>query len=192
MKQREIWDARYRERGATPPAAAQVLRDFSHLLPQTGTALDLAAGLGGNALLLAGRGLATSAWDLSPVAVQRLAATAVENALSIDCEVRDVLAEPPPARHFDIIVVSRFLERSLCPRLADALRPGGLLFYQTFTRERCDRSTGPANPMFLLERGELLRLFPTLQPVAYREEGLLGQLTQGLRNEAYLVAQRPQ
>jgi hypothetical protein len=46
--------------------------------------------------------------------------------------------------------------------------------------------------MFLLERGELLRLFPTLQPVAYREEGLLGQLTQGLRNEAYLVAQRPQ
>lgn len=46
---------------------SQVLLDNSHLLPASGRALDLACGLGANALYLAKRGMTTSAWDLSPV-----------------------------------------------------------------------------------------------------------------------------
>jgi hypothetical protein len=60
-----------------------VLVEFQHLLPDHGVALDLAAGLGGNALLLAWYGLATHAWDISPVAMERLRGFAAERGLSV-------------------------------------------------------------------------------------------------------------
>ncbi len=180
------WDARYREAGSA--VASEVLAENRHLLPAAGEALDLACGLGGNALLLARHGLRTTAWDLSPVAIERLASEA--EGLPLRAEVRDVLAMPPAAARFDVIVVSRFLERDLCPALVAALRPGGLLFYQTFTRDKAVAG-GPSNPDFLLAENELLRLFGGLCLRVYREEGRLGDVTRGLRNEALLVAQRP-
>ena len=180
------WDARYR--GSATAAATEVLVENRHLLPAVGEALDLACGLGGNALLLARHGLRTTAWDLSPVAIERLAAEA--EGLPLRAEVRDVLAAPPAAGSFDVIVVSRFLERDLCPLLMAALRPGGLLFYQTFTRDKAVPG-GPSTPDFLLAENELLRLFEGLRLRVYREEGCLGDVTRGLRNEALLVAQRP-
>ncbi len=155
-----------------------------------GTAIDVACGLGANALFLARRGLQTLAWDLSEVAVAKLQDFARTQGIPLSAEARDVLAHPPPPASADVIVVSRFLDRPLAPRLEQALRPGGILFYQTFTREKVG-SAGPISPEFLLGRNELLHLFPNLRVVAYREEGLIGDLTQGLRNEALLVAQQP-
>lgn len=184
------WDARYRGTDPAAAAPAQVLTDFVHLLPQAGTALELACGLGANALFLARRGLHTTAWDLSPVAIARLTETARQAHLPLEAQVRDVLAAPPLPEQFDVIVVTRFLERSLCPAIAAALRPGGLLFYQTFVREAVTAGA-PHNPAFRLARNELLHLFPSLTLVAYREEARLGDLARGLRDEAALVAQRP-
>ncbi|HEY9148742.1 MAG TPA: class I SAM-dependent methyltransferase [Gammaproteobacteria bacterium] len=185
------WDRRYRSEPPAPGAPCRVLRDFSHLLPRHGRALDLAAGRGANACLLASHGLETEAWDLSAVAMEQLRAHARHSGLPLMTQVRDVINAPPAATSFDIIVVSRFLHRPLCPSLAAALRPGGLLFYQTFTHDRVDPTIGPTNPDYLLGANELLCLFPGLQTVAYREEGSLGDPAQGLRNEAYLVAQQP-
>ncbi len=182
------WDTRYRD-AAGAPVPARVLVEFQHLLPESGTALDLACGLGGNALLLATRGLDTSAWDLSPVAIGRLLEAAGARGLSVRAQVRDVVVRPPEAERFDVIVVSRFLERPLAPRLAAALRPGGRLYYQTFTREPVT-DAGPRSAAYRLGRGELLAMFPGLRVLAYREEGRVGNLRQGLRDEAMLVAQR--
>lgn len=181
------WDARYAGRDPREAQPAQVLLDFAHLLPAQGRALDLACGLGANALFLAHRGLDTAAWDSSPTAIAALERTAV--GLGLATEIRDVVADPPPAEAFDVIVVSRFLERALAPRLADALRPGGLLFYQTFG-PAVDPARGPRRPAFRLARGELPRLFPTLALCVYREEGALGDTTQGLRDEVYAVFRR--
>jgi tellurite methyltransferase len=167
-----------------------VLVEFQHLLPTRGVALDLAAGLGGNALLLAGHGLEAHAWDISPVAMERLRGFAAKRGLAVATEVRDAVREPPEAGRFDVIVVNRFLERSLAPALIAALRPGGLLYYQTFSRARVD-DTGPKNPAYRLDDNELISLFRPLTLRAYREEGLLGDLERGLRNEAWLVGQRP-
>ena len=182
------WDERYRE--AEPPGAVRVLMENSHLLPASGEALDLACGLGGNALLLAQAGLRTWAWDISPLAIERLNAAASAAGLPLSAEVRDVLAAPPSALSFDVIIVSRFLERDLCPALMAALRPGGLLFYQTFTRDKAVPG-GPVNPDFLLAENELLRLFDGLRLRVYREEGSIGNVQHGFRNEALLVAQQP-
>ncbi len=182
------WDARYRDCDKVPEPAL-VLTEFRHLLPSTGRALDLACGLGGNALLLAARGLETHAWDISPVAIDRLRQDAISRRLDVRTEVRDVAAEPPRPESFDVIVVSRFLERHLAPALVRALRPGGLIYYQTFTAERVG-DTGPKNPAYRLGPNELLSLFSSLRLLVYREEGLAGEVSKGLRGEAMLVAQQ--
>ncbi len=183
------WDARYREADSVVAPAA-VLHENAHLLPATGDALELACGLGGNALFLAERGLQVQAWDISGVAVARLAETAKARNLHVQARQRDVLAHPPRPSSIDVLVVTRFLERDLAPALSAALRPGGLLFYQTFTREAADES-GPSNPAFRLAPNELLNLFRDLRVLVYREEGRVGRLDEGFRNEALLVAQRP-
>ena len=55
-----------------------------------------------------------------------------------------------------------------------ALKPGGLLFYQTFVKAKVDDS-GPDCADFLLDENELLQMFvPPLLLRVYREEGRLG------------------
>jgi tellurite methyltransferase len=188
--QQEKWNQRYRENGGHAPLqAAQVLRDYRHLLPARGKALDLACGLGANAILLAQQGLKISAWDISDVALQRLQHSAAIQQLSIDTELRDVVASPPQASQFDVIVVSHFLDRGLFPSLKAALNPQGLLFYQTFILDKCTED-GPGNPEYLLAQNELLRLCAGMRVLAYREEGRVGDCTRGFRNEALIVVQR--
>jgi SAM-dependent methyltransferase len=183
------WDARYRERPPGGEIPARVLLENRHLLPASGNALDLACGRGANALLLAEWGFSVVAWDISKIAIEQLRAEAARRKLRIDARVRDVVAQPPSAASFDIIVVSRFLHRALSPAIAAALRPWGLLFYQTFTAEKVS-ANGPNNPEYLLQPNELLALFRELRVIVYREEGCIGNTTQGLRNEAMLVAQK--
>lgn len=187
--QREKWDRRYRDGDPARAEPAEVLRANAHLLPAHGTALDLACGLGANAVCLARHGFTTHAWDFSTAAIDKLAGYAAASGLPLSAQVRDVCAAPPAAASFDVIVVSFFLERDLAPALCAALRPGGLLFYQTFTRACVDES-GPANPAYRLARNELLRLFHGLAPVVYREENTLGDISRGWRNQAMLVAQK--
>lgn len=186
---RDKWNARYRATGAgAPPSAARVLAENTHLLPAHGKALDLACGLGGNALLLARHGLHTTAWDLSEEALSQAAGFAERAGHALTLVQRDVVARPPRPASFDVIVVSRFLERAVVPALIAALRPDGLLFYQTFTREAVT-AKGPRRPAYRLAPNELLRLFAELHVLVYREEGRVGDTTQGWRDEALLVAQ---
>lgn len=185
----DLWNSRHAD--AERGAAAWALREHVHLLPAAGDALDLACGLGANALLMAEHGLRVQAWDFSPVAIERLGEEARRRGLAVHGEVRDVVAAPPAPASFDVIVVSHFLERGLFPHLIAALRPGGLLFYQTFTTERPEGGATPSNPAFLLEPGELLELCRPLRLLVYREDGLFGDLGQGLRAVAALVGAKP-
>lgn len=183
------WNARYA--GADGPGEpAAVLAENLHLLPRSGTALDLACGLGANACLLARRGLQTWAWDLSDVAIERLKGRAQAEGIAVRAKVRDVAAHPPEPASFDVIVVARFLERDLTGAIVRALRPGGLLFYQTFVRDAVDPSIGPPDPAYRLAANELVALFRPLQLVVYREEGTIGDTTRGFRNEAMYVGRK--
>jgi tellurite methyltransferase len=184
----EKWNARYRA-AEGEASACYALREFAHLLPEAGKALDLACGRGGNALLLAEHGLQVQAWDLSSVAIEMLQTAATARGLTIQASVRDIKQEPLQANSFDVIVVSYFLERDLAPVLINTLKPDGLLFYETFIREK-PAGVGPYNPDYLLGENELLSLFADLHVLAYREEGLVGDLDKGQRNVAMLVAQK--
>ena len=70
-----------------------------------------------------------------------------------------------------MIVVSYFLERDLFPALIKALRPEGLLFYQTFTQKHFSDS-GPGNPEYRLQAKELMELLSDLQVIEYHENDL--------------------
>lgn len=182
----EKWNQRH-GKAENEGRPAQVLLRNLHLLPASGKALDLACGRGANALLLAERGLETHAWDFSPVALERLNTAAAGRRLSLHTEVRDVVASPPEPGSFDVILVSFFLERKLVPHLIDALRPGGRIYYQTFTREvHMDR--GPANLHWRLEKNELLHLFRELDVHYYREDGKTARVQTDTSDLALLVA----
>lgn len=184
------WNARYRNADSgTEPQACRLLQEFAFLLPKRGTALDLACGRGGNALLLAKAGLTTCAWDISDVALSQLATVAQHHNLAITTELRNVESQPPGANSFDCIVVSYFLDRHLCRAISNALKPGGILFYQTFSvNKRSDK--GPSNERFLLKNNELLTLFGDLEVRFYHELAALGNLAKGDRDTVQLIAQK--
>jgi tRNA G37 N-methylase Trm5 len=134
--------------------------------------------------------LETVAWDISPVAIERLEAYAANEGLTnLSAQVRDVEQLPPPPASFDLIIVSYYLERALIPDLIDALLPGGLIYYQTFTQLAVS-DLGPSNPAYRLADNELLQLFSGLKLRYYREENRLGNLHAGVRDVAMLVAEK--
>ena len=183
------WDRRYIDAKITDTSACDALKENCDLLPSQGNALDLACGLGGNAIFLARHGLSVCAWDISPVATGKLADYAAANQLDILANVHDVELNPPEPQTFDIITVSYFLNRSLLPLLSRALRPNGLIFYQTFTDQNWS-SQRPKSPDYLLRPNELLSAFSTLELRAYHEPGLAGNIHTGLRGQAWLIAQK--
>lgn len=154
------WNARYALSGDSVPPPAEVLSRFAAELPAGGRALDLACGRAGNGEWLARRGFDVTASDASSVIIDALRARA--NSAIAHVVHADVLTAPPPPDRYDVIVVARFLERAACAAIAAALRPGGTLFYQTFT-------SGLSNPAFLLQPGELLQLFPSLDVLHHIE-----------------------
>jgi len=152
-------------------------------LPAEGDALDLASGSGRHAIWLAGQGYRTTAIDRDGSALAALDQEAARRGLSIHTRIVDLeTGEPTLApRSFDLIVVVHYLHRPLFPALVSALRPGGVLVYETFTRAQAARGK-PTNPAFLLEPGELVRLVQPLRVIASREGEFDG------RNVASVVA----
>ncbi|MEE9337788.1 MAG: methyltransferase domain-containing protein [Methylococcaceae bacterium] len=169
---------------------AKILDKNRFLLPKQGKALDLACGLGANALLLAEHRLDTHAWDISSVALKKLQLFALKKHLNLSTKQVVIKANILPKNTFDVIIITRFLDRSLTNEIMESLKTGGLLFYQTYVKDKID-SNGPSNPNFLLARNELLRLFQPLTLVSYRENNLIGTLELGERNEAFYIGQKP-
>ena len=182
------WDQRYQDSTA-PGEPCWVLQNNLHLLPPTGRGLDLACGLGANALLLARRGLDSHAWDSSSVALKKLEDFASSKQLAVNTLQRDVETNPPEPHSFDVIIVSQFLYRPIFHALITALKPGGLLYYQTFHTKKVSEY-GPSNPDYLLQPGELLQQLADLQLVFYREDADIGRADQGLRDCSYFVGRK--
>ncbi len=190
MPDRKKWNSRYREKSINDVTAADVLVLYQHLLPNTGKALDLACGHAGNAIFLQKAGMESYAWDISDVAINQLNTYCKQQRVDIHTEIRDVRKLPPEKNSFDVIVVSRYLERGLIPELKSAVRTGGLILYQTFTQERVG-NIGPDNPAYRLTKNELLRFFDNWSIRAYHEEGNIGNIQKGFRDQAMIVAEKP-
>jgi SAM-dependent methyltransferase len=183
------WDERYRSRDAGPREPAKFLTENLGLLPPTGSVLDVAMGTGRHALFLAGRGYEVTGVDISPVAVQRCLEEASRLGVRIEAICADLMSWQWPSSAFDIVLDFYFLQRDLCPRMAAALRPGGILVFETFTTDQRQFGWGPTEDGFLLRPGELPALFPTLHVVRYRE-AIVTEDDRGPKAVASLLARK--
>jgi SAM-dependent methyltransferase len=164
-------------RGHDSTAPSEWLVRNHELLPPAGRALDVACGRGRNAVWLAQHGFDTTAVDRDPAAVDALATRARADGLSLTARAVDLEAAGATLGDalYDLVVVVHYLHRPLFPALLAALRPGGVLVYETFTAAQAARGR-PTNPAFLLEPGELLRLVAPLDVLAAREGDYEGRM----------------
>lgn len=194
-KSRDKWNRIYRKSSENEPRPSSVLTDYRYLVPSQGRALDIACGLGGNTLYLASSGLMTTAIDLSDEGIDKLKQKATAKNLEVNAIVADVsnayfASHEQYHQAFDVISVSNYLDRQLFTIFPDLLRPGGLLFYQTFVQDKSDVENGPSNPAFLLEANELLALTQPLVCRVFYDLGTVGDTGHGLRNQSCIIAQK--
>jgi len=135
----------------TPPSSW--IAQYADLIPDQGPVLDLAAGSGRHTRYFKGLGYKVVAVDRDVSGLADLAGDAQISVIAADLEGGGPW--PLGNRRFAGIVVANYLHRPLFPAIARALRPGGVLIYETFGigNEEFGR---PSNPDFLLKPGELL------------------------------------
>lgn len=180
------WNARYQDPAAHWPASPRpLLREVAHLLPTAGLALDVAMGLGGNAALLLERGLRVVGIDISLVAVRRAKARLP----ALGAVVLDLTRFTLPPETFDVILNFYYLNPDLWPQYRRALKPGGVLVFETMTRAML--AVRPdLDPGHLLEPGELRAAFCDWDVLVDFEGWRSGRAAQR-KAVAQLVARRP-
>lgn len=168
---RTRWDRRYGDGGYTPRTAAPsyVARWLDHVPP--GRALDLACGTGRTARLLAERGFAVTAVDVSPVAIERAAALS-DPAADIEWVVADLddldLMAVGAGGPWSLVTVVRYRDPLLWPRVAASLAEDGWVIVEHHLRTPLDVA-GPTTDEFRIAPGELLDAFRGLR-VVHAEE----------------------
>jgi SAM-dependent methyltransferase len=160
-----MWQERHR---AAPGNPEPSLAEMMPLLPR-GLALDVAAGTGRNCIALARAGIDVVAADFSTAAMRSLAAIAQRDRLAIMPVIADLENSFPfRPRAFDLIANISYLDRGLVPALKQALRRGGVLFFDTFLVNQAE-SGHPRDPRFLLKHYELYDLLSDMELIRYRE-----------------------
>jgi tellurite methyltransferase len=169
LERRVKWEERQRD--TTPGDPEPSVIEMLPLLPR-GTALDIAAGTGRNAIALARGGWRVVAADFSLTGMRTLAEIARRENLAISPLVADLEDSFPFRRNsFDVILNVSYLDRALVPLLKDALRPQGALLFDTFLIDEADEAGHGhlRNNRFTLEHYELRALLADLELVRYRE-----------------------
>lgn len=178
------------------PKPATFLVEQLHRLPK-GTALDVAAGGGRHSLLLAARGYHVDAIDRDAAALSQLSASAAKQERSSITTKAVDLEQPAPFDPgfghdtYDVVIVFFYLHRPLFPFLIEALKPGGVLIYETFTIDNYTHHKHPRRWEFCLSHNELLRMTSALQVLHYDEGAHDGVEGPRATYTAQLVAQKP-
>jgi tellurite methyltransferase len=185
---RERWNRRYTERyeardyAFRPTSWLPEIETWLRPPRPDARALDLACGGGRNAIWLAERGWTVDAWDLSDVGLAILARELDQRAaratpLEIYPQQVDLDAATLPTATYDLVLNLLFLDRRLWPSLVTALRPGGLLAFETFVDLPAPAGRrSDVGPEHLLQPGELRAAFEALglETVEYAEDGPRG------------------
>lgn len=172
----------------SPPAA--VLTRNLDLIQSHNLALDIACGKGSNALFLASLGISVHAWDISNIAVDYLAKEAGERDLDIQSKSIDITPDLLPCNIYDLVLNCHYLDRNLVPAIASTLKPGGLIFFQTFTIDKL-ANIGPDNPKFLLRSNELIEMFLEFEVLRYQDGSKILDTEDPLCGRAFLIARKP-
>ena len=141
---------------------------WAGLIRHGGRVLDVACGHGRHLRYLRSLGFSAVGVDRDVGVRPLLDATA-----GVEFHVADIEsgAWPFAPGEFDGVVVTNYLHRPLFATLVAALRPGGMLVYETFAAGN-ERYGRPSNPDFLLRAGELIEMTRPLELIGF-EQGLI-------------------
>lgn len=181
--------------GADPPPARFLVQQLPRL--PKGKVLDIASGTGRHTLFLASLGYQVDAIDRDIQALTQLSSAArTRNFTDITTQAVDL--EPPPPHKpnlghevYDAILVFFYLARPLFPHIIDALKPGGLLLYETFLIDNHLHYQHPRRKEFCLAHNELIDLISDLRVLHYDEGPHGGHHDGESLYTAQLVAQKP-
>ncbi len=164
------WNRQHRlSSGADQPSGflRQVLESDAWHIPH-GLALDVAAGKGRNAILLAEMGFNVVGIDISKIGLEEARRRAEEKSLEITWHQADLEQIELPTAAYDLIVNFNYLQRSLFPQIQRALKPQGHVIFETYLIDQ--QTIGhPKNPAYLLNHNELLDHFRSFRVLCYRE-----------------------
>lgn len=145
------WNEKYLH-DPIPQKPIKLVSTYCKLAPGK-QALDLACGMGRHCKFLVLQGFEVDALDISSVAIATLQDIPNINAQEVDFDTHTLTKEK-----YDLIVCTYFLERRLFPQMINALKPGGLILYETFLDHK-ENQRAPSNPAFMLQEGELEAAF---------------------------------
>ena len=159
------WDNKYAAGNPNPGFVPDpLLVQHAQLLDGKGWALDVACGVGQNALYLARRGYQVVAVDGSYTGLHYCRAALAGSSLRVHLVAADLDRFVLPRDKFALVVVFRYLDRQLISKLKEAVVPGGLVIYQTFNVNRL-RATPQMTRSYLLELGELAGMFADFETI---------------------------
>ena len=153
-RDKERWNKKYQDKviPQIPSTPIKLLQDYASLA--TGKdALDIACGMGRHSKYLANQGFTVDALDISSVAIATLQKLEYIHATEVDFDSYALTKEK-----YDLIICAYFLERKLFPQMIAALKPNGLLIFETLLHDK-ENESEPSNPDFLLQKGELADYF---------------------------------
>jgi SAM-dependent methyltransferase len=171
---------------ADPPSSFVVDASRRLLRESAGSprALDVAMGRGRHAVPLARIGWRVFGVDRRLDVVRTAKDRAAAEGLVVRAWCGDLAVTPLPSAAFELIVVTRYLQRDLFGAIRDAVVPGGVVVYETFTTYQRALGSGPTSPDHLLEPGELRERFEGFEILSYDE-------VSGTEAVARLAARRP-
>jgi tellurite methyltransferase len=173
---RERWDQRYTSPGDSLKQGPHALlaRYAPPYCPGI-RALELACGLGRDALWLAAQGYRVDAFDISVAALRRARARMLRRRLSgVNFVAADLDHFPLPDRTYDLVYVFRFLDRDLFPAIRARVQAGGRVIYETLNVRRLEAAPG-TSPGHMLRLGELPGYFPGWTVLDAADEGFLSR-----------------
>ncbi len=131
--------------------------------------LDLACGAGRHALAAAELGASVVAVDRDTPRLAEAKAEAARRRLAIEWIQADLEQSWPDFGQFDAVLVFNYLDRGRMPLVVDALRPGGILLFESFLEIQRQLGWGPQKDAHLLKFGEVTSLVAPLTVVYGRE-----------------------
>ena len=149
-------------------------------------ALDLACGIGRNALYLADLGYQVDAWDASDVGLDLLRHELAARAQTgppprVSPRLVDLDNARLPVGEYDLVLVFNFLQRGLFSQMTTALKAGGWLAMRALMQRRANDDR---NAAYLLQPDELRAAFSGLTIVEHEEDATDGWASVIARRDA--------
>jgi len=162
----ETWDERYASGKYSSAEPHKLLVEIADRIKKPAKALDLACGVGRNAIYLAEKGWQVTAVDRSSVGIEIAKQRAVEKAVEIDFRVADLEKGEFAIEEnaYDLICDFYYLQRDLFAPMKTGVKAGGIIISTIHIYGDAE-----AAGEFTLKVGELREFFRDFEILHYHE-----------------------